>query len=123
MPPKKVCIIFLICDNIKSGKNDMKKTLNFILSILIVLILGLVAYYGLAGAIALPVPDFIANFALFYAIFDVFNWTTFVLTLPLLIGIIFSISTFAEKNLKLIFLGIEIAFLVIILLTGFGIIA
>lgn len=101
----------------------MKKTLNFILSILIALILGFMAYYGLAGAIALPVPDFIANFVVFYAIFDVFSLETFVLTLPLLIGIIFSLSTFAEKNLKLIFLGIEIAFLVIILLTGFGIIA
>ena len=101
----------------------MKKTLNVILSILIVLILGFMAYYGLAGVIALPVPDFIANFALFYAIFDMFSLETFVLTLPLLIGIIFSISTFAEKNLKLIFLGIEIAFLVIILLTGFGVIA
>lgn len=101
----------------------MKKTLNFILSILIVVILGFVAYYGLAGAIALPVPDFIANFNVFYAIFDAFTLQTIALTAPLLIGIIFSIANFAEKNLKLIFLGIEIAFLVLIFLTGLGILA
>ena len=103
-------------------ENDMRKITNYILSGLIIIILGFMAYFGLAGVLALPVPDFVANFAVFFAIFDVFSLETIVLTLPLLIGSLYAINTFSQKNLCLIFLILEIIFLVIIFLYGFRII-
>ena len=98
------------------------KVINFICSITIVFVLFCMAYYGLSFAVALPAIPFIDNFAVFYGIFSYFDISTIAVVLPLLAGIVFSITYFAEKNWKLVFLILEIAFLVIVLLRGFGII-
>lgn len=100
----------------------MKKIINFIWATAILLILFCMAYYGLSFAINLPPVDFIDSFGIFYSIFSGFDIATIALTLPLLLGIIASITFFAEKNFKLVFLFIEIALLIVIFLHGFGVI-
>ena len=98
------------------------KVINFICSIAIVFVLFCMAYYGLSFSVGLPNIDFVNDFAIFYGIFNYFDFSTVALVLPLLAGIIFSITYFAEKNFKLVFLILEVAFLVIVLLHGFSII-
>ena len=98
------------------------KVINFICSVVIVFVLFCMAYYGLSFSVGLPNIDFVNDFAIFYGIFNYFDMSTVALVLPLLAGIIFSITYFAEKNFKLIFLILEVAFLVIVLLHGFNII-
>lgn len=98
----------------------MKKVINIICSVGILLVLFCMAYYGLSFVIDLPPVDFIDSFGVFYGIFAYFDVATIALTLPLLLGIIASITYFAEKNFKLIFLFIEIALLIVIFLHGFG---
>ena len=100
----------------------MKKVINFVCSLAILFVLFCMAYYGLSFAVELPNIDFVNDFAIFYGIFNYFDFSTIALVLPLLAGIIFSITYFAEKNFKLVFLILEVAFLVIVLLRGFGII-
>ena len=98
----------------------MKKVINFVCSLAILFVLFCMAYYGLSLTVALPAIPFIDNFAVFYDIFSYFDISTIALVLPLVAGIIFSITYFAEKNWKLVFLILEVAFIVIILLRGFG---
>ena len=100
----------------------MKKVINFVCSLAILFVLFCMAYYGLSFAIELPNIDFVNDFRVFYDIFNHFDFSTVALVLPLLAGIIFSITYFAEKNFKLVFLILEVAFLVIVLLHGFNII-
>ena len=100
----------------------MKKVINFVCSLAILFVLFCMAYYGLSFAVELPNIDFVNDFAIFYGIFNYFDFSTIALVLPLLAGIIFSITYFAEKNFKLVFLMLEVAFLVIVLLHCFNII-
>lgn len=98
-----------------------KKVIYFICSLVVLAILGFMTYIGLAGLItALPVPDFIFNFDMFYGIFWGVTLESVIFTLPLLVGVVFAFTQFCEKNWKLTFLIIEIVFLIIILLHGFG---
>lgn len=99
----------------------MKNIIYFICSIAVLIVLAGMACLGLSGVIAIDWPDFVYAFAQFYVMFEVLSLETFIMTLPLIAGIIFSIVNFSSKSYKLIFLILEIAFLVIIFLYGFGV--
>lgn len=99
----------------------MKNIIYFICSIAVLVVLAGMACLGLSGVIAIDWPDFIYSFAGFYGIFAVLSLETFLFTLPLIAGIVFSIVNFSSKGYKIIFLVLEIIFLVIIFLYGFGV--
>lgn len=101
----------------------MKRIIYFICSLGILAILACMAFIGLSGTLELEIPEFMQSLVLFYGLFEVFTIETFMLALPLLIGIVFSIFNFTSKSPKIIFLILELACITIICLAGFGVLS
>ena len=98
------------------------KFFNFFCSLAVIIILvgmSILAFPGVSAAL----PSFVNNFEIFYTIFRDQSLSTIIFTTPLLISILFCMTSLSGNNIiKLMFLVIEIVCLVVIVLFGIGII-
>lgn len=103
----------------------MKKFLGFIASFAVFLILLAMAFIGLNGILKIDVSEglsWIYDIEIFYSIFTSTESHVIFMEIPLFAGIIYSLTNFCEKNIKVLLFVLEIAAIVIICLAGFGVI-
>lgn len=107
------------------GRWSAKNVLGFLATLVVIFFLGCLAYVGLSKTIGWGVPSFIADFKIFYGIFDSFTWVNILVVVPLLLSVAFTLINSLQQSLRvlgLLLLCVEIALFVVVVLCGFNII-